>query len=235
MRAPTIILLTLLAALGGCHPAPTISQISESSLSIDQRLGTTMAQVRAEAERGCGVYGRTPALVSSRCRGAICMTSTYLYACRRPGETGATSAIPGPGASVTPGPGAELLATPADVPPAQQELPAPVAAPPAPPPAPAAGPPVAANGRAPLPPTPAPRLGSSPSPAVAAAPVAGTDPCAAYASDPVQRLRCGWVTGPDRDRYVPSVGRDASLQTRMNCIPDRDNPARYAACVARGS
>jgi len=216
MRAPIIALLAF-AALGGCHPAPTISQISESSLSIDQHLGTTMAQVRAEAERGCGVYGRTPALVSSRCRGTTCVTSTYLYACRRPGEDGS---IP----TGTPGPGADLLAAPATAPPTQLELPAPTAAPPVP-----------AESRPPLSPTPAPRLGSPPGPAIATAPAAGTDPCAACATDPVQRLRCSWVTGPDRDRYVPSLGRDASPQTQMNCIPDRDDPARYAACVARGS
>jgi hypothetical protein len=216
MRAPTLALLALAVALGGCHPAPTISQISESSLSIDQGLGTTMAQVRAEAERGCGVYGRTPALVSSRCRGAACVTSTYLYACRRPGENGSTSS--------TARPGADLLAAPAAAPPAQQEPPAPAAAPPAP-----------TGARALLPSTPATPLGGSSRPTATAGSGAGTDPCAPYAADPVQRLRCSWVTGPDRDRYVPSVGRDASLRTQMNCIPDRDDPARYAACVARGS
>ena len=60
------------------------------------------------------------------------------------------------------------------------------------------------------------------------------DPCAPYARDPVQRLRCGWVTGPERDRFVLPAGRGASLRTRMACIPDRDDPERYAACVARG-
>jgi hypothetical protein len=62
----------------------------------------------------------------------------------------------------------------------------------------------------------------------------GTDPCAPYARDPVQRLRCRWVTGPERDRFVLPAGRGAGLRTRMDCIPDRDDPARYAACVARG-
>ena len=62
----------------------------------------------------------------------------------------------------------------------------------------------------------------------------GTDPCAPYARDPVQRLRCAWVTGPERDRFVLPAGRGASLRTRMDCIPDRDDPGRYAACVARG-
>ena len=62
----------------------------------------------------------------------------------------------------------------------------------------------------------------------------GTDPCAPYARDPVQRLRCRWVTGPERDRCVLPAGRGAGLRTRMDCIPDRDDPARYAACVARG-
>jgi hypothetical protein len=60
------------------------------------------------------------------------------------------------------------------------------------------------------------------------------EPCAPYARDPVQRLRCAWVTGPERDRFVPPAGRGASLRTRMDCIPDRDDPGRYAACVARG-
>ena len=60
------------------------------------------------------------------------------------------------------------------------------------------------------------------------------DPCAPYARDPVQRLRCAWVTGPERDRFVLPAGHGVSLRTRMDCIPDRDDPARYAACVARG-
>jgi hypothetical protein len=62
----------------------------------------------------------------------------------------------------------------------------------------------------------------------------GTDPCVPYARDPVQRLRCRWVTGPERDRFVLPAGRGAGLRTRMDCIPDRDDPERYAACVARG-
>jgi hypothetical protein len=79
----------------------------------------------------------------------------------------------------------------------------------------------------PLPPTP------EPSPA---GPARGgvAEPCAPYARDPVQRLRCAWVTGPERDRFVPPAGRGASLRTRMDCIPDRDDPARYTASVARG-
>jgi hypothetical protein len=232
MRAPTPILLALAASLCGCHPAPTISQISESSLTVDQHLGTTMAQVRAEAERGCGLYGRTAFPVSDRCVGATCATRSYLFACRRPGEGGTGAAAgPGPTQSTVPGPGAGLLASPPDLPPpppadrvSTQELPPPAAGP-APTRQPAA------------PPTPAPPLGRPPGPAAASAARSGSsgDPCAPYAHDPVQRLRCGWVTGPERDRYVPSVGRDASLQTQMNCIPDRDDPARYAACVARGS
>jgi hypothetical protein len=60
----------------------------------------------------------------------------------------------------------------------------------------------------------------------------GTDPCAPYARNPVQRLRCEWVTGPERDRYVPYLGRGAGLAARMDCLPDRDDPPRYAACLA---
>jgi len=61
------------------------------------------------------------------------------------------------------------------------------------------------------------------------------DPCAPYARDPVLRLRCEWVTGPERDRFVLPPGREASLRARMDCIPDRDDPARYAACIASRS
>ena len=42
------------------------------------------------------------------------------------------------------------------------------------------------------------------------------------------------MTEPERDRFVLPAGRGASLRTRMDCIPDRDDPARYTACVARG-
>jgi hypothetical protein len=59
------------------------------------------------------------------------------------------------------------------------------------------------------------------------------DPCAPYARDPVQRLRCAWVTGPDRELFVPLEGRSASLRQQMDCLPDRDDPARYAACLGR--
>jgi hypothetical protein len=118
---------------------------------------------------------------------------------------------------------------------------------------PAAGPaPVPAG--PPLPPTPEPSppgperdsVAEVPVPAVPPAPRApkpnpteperdsAADPCAPYALDPVQRLRCEWVTGPERDRFVLPAGRGASLRTRMDCIPDRDDPGRYATCVARG-
>ena len=89
-----------------------------------------------------------------------------------------------------------------------------------------AGPPAAEAPLPPLPPSPAPSLARPAAPRRA-------DPCAPYARDPVQRLRCAWVTGPERDRFVPPAGHGASLRTRMDCIPDRDDPGRYAACIAR--
>src|SRR3954447_22850942 len=82
---------------------------------------------------------------------------------------------------------------------------------------------------------PAPPAHRAPEPALAGPKQdGGADPCAPYARDPVQRLRCAWVTGPERDRFVPPAGRGAGLRTRGGCMPGRDDPARYAACVARG-
>lgn len=69
-------------------------------------------------------------------------------------------------------------------------------------------------------------------PSRAEPPSRAAESCAAYAREPVNHLRCAWVTGPDRDRYVPFAGRAASLRRRMDCLPDRDDPGRYAACLA---
>jgi hypothetical protein len=61
----------------------------------------------------------------------------------------------------------------------------------------------------------------------------GTDACAPYSPGTIDRVRCGWVTGPERDRYVPTVGRSAGLKAQMDCIPVRDDEARYRACLAK--
>ena len=58
--------------------------------------------------------------------------------------------------------------------------------------------------------------------------------CTAYLGDQAMYLRCQWVTGPDRAQYVPETGRNASLAVQMRCHPLREEPAHYAACVAKG-
>ena len=58
--------------------------------------------------------------------------------------------------------------------------------------------------------------------------------CTAYLGDQAMHLRCQWVTGPDRASYVPEAGRNASLAVQMRCHPLREEPAHYAACVAKG-
>jgi hypothetical protein len=58
--------------------------------------------------------------------------------------------------------------------------------------------------------------------------------CTAYLGDQAMHLRCQWVTGPDRALYVPEAGRNASLAVQMRCHPLREEPAHYAACVAKG-
>jgi hypothetical protein len=58
--------------------------------------------------------------------------------------------------------------------------------------------------------------------------------CTAYLNDQAMHLRCQWITGPDRADYVPEPGRNASLAVRMRCHPLREEPAQYAACVAKG-
>ena len=58
--------------------------------------------------------------------------------------------------------------------------------------------------------------------------------CTAYLGDQAMHLRCQWITGPDRAEYVPEPGRNASLAVQMRCHPLREEPAHYAACVAKG-
>ena len=58
--------------------------------------------------------------------------------------------------------------------------------------------------------------------------------CTAYLGDQAMHLRCQWLTGPTRAEYVPEVGRNAALAVQMRCHPLREEPALYAACVAKG-
>lgn len=89
------LLITALAAVFLCSCAqiypPAISDVSPFSVRVqaDSRYyhEIDLEAVEAEAERGCGLYGKQISFVSSRCvlfdaSGNDCMMQEFLYLCR---------------------------------------------------------------------------------------------------------------------------------------------------------
>jgi hypothetical protein len=75
-------LLPLAACTMPERPKPAITEISDSSVSVLQRYGATNEAVALEAVRGCGLYGKKPVPVSSRCAGPdSCLSTVHLFAC----------------------------------------------------------------------------------------------------------------------------------------------------------
>jgi hypothetical protein len=242
----------VLTTVSACRP-PVIAGMSSDSVQVQVNPGDKDDAVLAEAQRGCGIYGKSPLPISERCLDGYCMTKLRLFACSGPntvkpvGEPSSADAklmtcyLPNVTSIQTDAEGCLKVGGGISPPASPSPLsgggaispdPRPLASPAAPP---ERTTPPASNDAGldeftvtltPAAPSPAP----SPT-----APLAGGDPCVPYAGSPVDRLRCRWVTGPERDRYVLEIGRSASLRTQMACIPDRDDAERYAACIARGS
>lgn len=60
------------------------------------------------------------------------------------------------------------------------------------------------------------------------------DPCTAYQNDNIARVRCEWITGPQRAEYVPPAGEGAPLDVQISCLPVRDRSQQYGNCIAQG-
>jgi len=60
------------------------------------------------------------------------------------------------------------------------------------------------------------------------------DSCTAYENDNIARVRCEWITGPQRAEYVPAAGEGAPLDVQISCLPVRDRPQQYGSCIAQG-
>lgn len=82
----TTLMLGLLLPLAACTkpepPKAVITEISDSSVSVLQKFGTSNEGVALEAARGCGLYGKKPVPVSSHCAaGDACLAKVHLFAC----------------------------------------------------------------------------------------------------------------------------------------------------------
>ena len=77
--------------LQGCFPPPppAISDIPPSTVRVQAQVNpfyeTDLNAVDAEAQRGCGIYGKQPNFISSRCilfdELEECMVLEFLYIC----------------------------------------------------------------------------------------------------------------------------------------------------------
>jgi hypothetical protein len=217
----------LLAIVAGCSPR-VISERDDTSVTVHQLPGTSMHAVTAEANRMCAPYGRQALPVSLQCSDDACRSKRHLFACggRMPVRAIAQQ-VPPP---TTPEQ-AEPLVAPASPPVVTSELPPPE---------------ITGSQRAPAG-TPAPADDFWQRPferpvVVRAAPTRPPSPpveqesyfsdeCAQYLSDQAMHLRCQWLTGPDRDDYIPAIGLDAPLATQMRCYPLRDELEQYRDCI----
>jgi len=103
-----LLIATAILATVGCtaapyHKAPAIAEISDSMVvvhySIESLPGSpiskkntaTMADVQAQAERGCALYDAVPVSLSQVCgstvysqwNGTVCASTNYLFSCQK--------------------------------------------------------------------------------------------------------------------------------------------------------
>jgi hypothetical protein len=210
--------------LSGCAQPAVITDISDSSVTIQQTAFTKPESVTAEANRGCALYGKTALPLSTRCLDAYCTARLNLFACAGPNVVRGVDQMP---------------ARPAGSAATQPPVPMPAYQPTQPPPQPAALAPPQQNAvqtPAALPGTPAANdaFWDQPSGAASGTTAPAADPCAPYENDNIARIRCEWVTGPQRAEYVPAAGQNAPLDTQISCLPVRDRGQQYADCIRRG-
>jgi hypothetical protein len=67
--------------LAGCASSAVITASDRDSVNIRVSYPNE-AQVMAEAERGCGFYGRSPVPVGRRCADALCVEQIREFSCR---------------------------------------------------------------------------------------------------------------------------------------------------------
>ena len=89
-----VLSLTVLMFAGGCRTAPVIADISDSAIVVQQLMTTPMADVVAEAERGCALYGKKSKQLSYTCVDGYCFTKRHLFACTGPMPVRSVPAAP---------------------------------------------------------------------------------------------------------------------------------------------
>jgi hypothetical protein len=81
-KAPLIFLLSA-GALYGCS-TPVISDINDSAVKVQSAWYNNANEAMSEANRGCGLYGKSAVAISSRCLDGYCMNKEFLFACQGP-------------------------------------------------------------------------------------------------------------------------------------------------------
>jgi hypothetical protein len=55
--------------------------------------------------------------------------------------------------------------------------------------------------------------------------------CAKYEDSPTRRAQCLLLTGPNKQDFIPEIGRRADLNTQLRCHPIRSSVHSYARCL----
>lgn len=76
-------IIAALAVLTACAGQPVVGEMSQDRVII---VGNNAGEpaILAEANRGCGMYGRSAHFMSWRCMDQYCVQKAYLFACPAP-------------------------------------------------------------------------------------------------------------------------------------------------------
>lgn len=82
MKNMMMVVIASLFAVGCTPVEPVISDINDSSLKVQTGLGTTDAMAMSKAREGCGLYDKTPVVISHQCLDGYCIRKSILFACK---------------------------------------------------------------------------------------------------------------------------------------------------------
>src|SRR5437867_1156593 len=77
--------ILLFAGIAVCAcSSPVISDINDSAVKVQSAWYNNQNEAMAEANRGCGLYGKRAVPISSRCLDGYCSNKELLFACQGP-------------------------------------------------------------------------------------------------------------------------------------------------------
>ena len=84
MTVRNLFVAVALAFLMGCVAAPAIiADLESDKVIVQSGLGTKPEAIKAKANEGCEIHGKTPeGPLSMRCLDQYCLSARHLFACK---------------------------------------------------------------------------------------------------------------------------------------------------------